>query len=91
MSPDFVTAPVGAGAELTCRVDCFCPGVIAEWSRSDGAPLSDMSVVNEVLVALRREHLLRREHFLVALRREHFLVALRREHFLVALRREHGK
>lgn len=49
VSPDMVTALVGTVAELTCRVDCFCPGVIAVWSRPESIPLSDTSMVKSIV------------------------------------------
>ena len=46
MDPDVISVTVGASVELKCKVDCICPGVIPMWSRSDNAPLSNISVVS---------------------------------------------
>lgn len=50
IDPDIVTAQEGMLAELVCMVDCFCPGVVPEWSRADNTPLSDFAVVSDNLV-----------------------------------------
>ena len=43
---DIVTVEEGMLGELVCRVDCFCPGVLPEWSRSDNTPLPNNSLVS---------------------------------------------
>ena len=42
---DVVSVEEGMLGELVCRVDCFCPGVLPEWSRPDSTPLPNNSLV----------------------------------------------
>ena len=50
VEPDRLIVRQGDMVQVTCRVECFCPGVVPTWTRSDNATLSEMASVSSFAI-----------------------------------------